>query len=285
MPKRTARKSKHKSRSNDSNTNKVITVQVGDLTPTIHHKFLIDDSRDSQSPLYYILIFFTLFLMIAAIYAGVDSSRMFEVGKIDNFSECIQNRLSIIRESYPRTCTTRDGRSFVESVYVVTDPTPTIKHNRVIDLKLTNDWRVDRLGHDAADIPTVWIIPNESDSSDGVNYPSEVVIGGKSINFKAGDVCESNTCDFYQGDFVTFGGTSFPIDILINHSNNYEVPVFSFQAEIEEGRMYISALFFNFDQLDQIKELLESLDEKEVNDILSQLSIESGYTDLWTTTR
>jgi len=87
---------------------------VSQTTSDFEHKFLVDQGSGNNSPLYYMLIFFTLSLMIAAIYVGVDSYQRLSMSRIDSFESCINHPKSMIRESNPRVCITWDKRNFFE---------------------------------------------------------------------------------------------------------------------------------------------------------------------------
>ncbi|MFC1649628.1 hypothetical protein ACFL2C_02895 [Patescibacteria group bacterium] len=277
MPRKTVQKRKKLTRRKKKTAIKAKSTKVIRTPPTYKHKFLVDKSEDMTSPLYYMLIFFTLSLMIGVIYAGVDSYQRLEVHKINSFEKCTLHSKSIIRESSPRLCTTIDDRSFYETINKLPEPTPsTIIEDDSLKSSLTisDVWTIDRLGYDAYDVPTIWLYPAKYDYTQTFRYPHELVIGGKYIYFVSGDLCATDACEFDRSDTITYDEKEYAVSIFKDPSTAPDIPRHTFQVDVGDGGPYISASYYNLDQFEIIKELTKELDPVELEIIFGNLTTE-----------
>ncbi len=241
-------------------------------TPDFHHKFLVDEGSGNNSPLYYLLIFFTLALMVAAIYSGVDSYYRMSLRRIDNFDKCIAHPLSTVMEINPRVCSTKDGRNFLERISVPL-PDPVSQDAPSSTLTLPGGWVVESYGYDKQFGAAIRIVPISLSDTINLETSPEVVLGGEKVYFLDGNVCEPDTCGYYSSDSLEFNNTDYMVEIYTDQSSIPSTTRYTFQFEVEDkyGNFFVSANYYNNDQLVSIRELLGKINIDEVGKVFDNL--------------
>lgn len=77
------------------------------------------------------IILLLIILVVAAVAAVFYFRERQAIAQIQTFEECVQNGFPV-QESYPRRCSTPDGRSFVEEITPTPEPQPLPQNNKII---------------------------------------------------------------------------------------------------------------------------------------------------------